>query len=117
MKERGSTMLRRGGQRQEWMETMTVLSRVVQTLLLGLFLPVPVQNGVQVGTPFHTVRWTSFQFNKEDVHQTVVIHELSSRPQQFLSPDATSLRPSVSADRMMEIQATNNRGITRVFSP
>ena len=24
-----------------------------------------------------------------------VIHELSSRPQRFLSPDATSLRPSV----------------------
>ena len=33
------------------METVTVLSRVVQTLLLGLFLVVPVLNSVQVGTP------------------------------------------------------------------
>ena len=32
------------------METMTASSRWVQTLLLGLFLDVPVQNGVQVGT-------------------------------------------------------------------
>ena len=30
---------------------MTASSRWVQTLLLGLFLDVPVQNGVQVGTP------------------------------------------------------------------
>ena len=50
MEERGSTTLKRRGQRQEWMETMTVLSRVVQTLLLGLFLPVPVLDSVQVGT-------------------------------------------------------------------
>ena len=33
------------------METVTVLSRVVQTLLLGLFLDVPVLDSVQVGTP------------------------------------------------------------------
>ena len=50
MEERGSTTLKRGGQHQEWMETMTVLSRAVQTLLLGLFLPVPVLDSVQVGT-------------------------------------------------------------------
>ena len=51
MEERGSTTLKRGGKRQEWMETVTVLSRAVQTLLLGLFLPVPVLDSIQVGTP------------------------------------------------------------------
>ena len=35
------------------METMTVLSRAVQTLLLGLFLLVPVLDSVQVGTADH----------------------------------------------------------------
>ena len=33
------------------METVTVLSRWVQTLLLGLFLDFPVQNSIQVSTP------------------------------------------------------------------
>ena len=58
-----------------------------------------VSPSLKTGLPSIGTRHCQAMFWWEDVHQAVVIHELRSRPRWFLSPDATSHRPSVSANR------------------
>ena len=58
-----------------------------------------VSPSLKMGLPSIGTRCCQATFWWEDVHQAVVIHELHSRPRWFLSPDATSRMPSVSADR------------------
>ena len=58
-----------------------------------------VSPSLNTGLPSIGTRRCQAMFWWEDVHQVVVIHELCSRPWWFLSPDATSRRPSISADR------------------
>ena len=67
---KGITASKRGGQCWGWMETVTALSRLVQTLLLGLFLAVPVLDSVQVSTP---VCWL-WRIQCSETHQHCLDH-------------------------------------------
>ena len=67
--------------------------------LLNMWYVPSVSPSLETGLPSIGTRCCQTTFWWEDVHQAVIIHELRPRPQRFLSPNATSRRPSVSANR------------------